>query len=374
MLRKLVLCCLYGGVLFAAGAKTPQEAFMKGIINGHIGAFFQQSTKKDPTYGDLNMSLSYDSQRFMGYKVGAKAWLVPRIYEARSGDFNRAQEIFVLSDLYADFYNEYEKFGITLGRYKIDEEWITHNTEGLSVTYDKLDNISLSFVWALRNAYVRNYYLSGFRKMFNWSGALLFSGQIQIPNAPIKINPYLYIAPGVFISPGIKIELHLPLKTGIYFDGHVHLLSYVGSESYYGKLNGSSGLIWAEGLIGWNSLETGLGFVSVGGGTGANRIDAFGQHTRFERTVGMFYANAVSAYGFVSTKITNYASLYGAVRGTFIKGKNILNWDARVNFHLQKGVELGLGILGMFNQTQATGYFGGTKDYLMGRGFIQYSF
>ncbi|PAF48955.1 hypothetical protein BKH41_04830 [Helicobacter sp. 12S02232-10] len=373
MLRKLVLCCLCGGVVFAAGTRTPQEAFMKGVVNGHIGFFFQQSTKQDPTYGDLNMDLSYNTQRFMGYKFGAKAWLVPKIYEAKQGDFNKAQEIFVFSNIYGDFYNEYEKFRLTLGRYNIDEEWMTHDTEGISVSYDKFENISLSFVWALRNAWVTNYYLSNFRKMFNWSGALLFRGDIQIPNAPVKIKPYLYMAPGFFISPGIKIELHLPLKSGVYFDSHIHLLSYVANKQHYGT-SSSSGLVWAEGLVGWNGLESGIGIVSVGGGAGANRIDAFGQHTRFERTVGMFYGDAVTAYGFASGDMGRYFSLYGAVRGTFINGKNILNWDAKINFKPQKGVELGLGILGMFNQTDATGYFGGTKDYIMGRGFVQYSF
>ncbi|PAF45074.1 outer membrane family protein [Helicobacter sp. 11S02596-1] len=373
MLRKLVLCCLYGSIVFSAGPRTPQEALMKGVINGHIGAFFQQSTKEDPTYGDLNMALSYDSQRFMGYKIGAQAWLVPKLYEARGGDFKRAQEFFVISRVYADFYNEYEKFQLKLGRYDIDEEWMTHDTEGLSVSYDKFENISLSFVWALRNAWVTNYYLSDFRKMFDWSGALLFRGDIQIPNAPVKIKPYLYIAPGFFISPGLKVELHLPLKSGIYFDSHIHLLSYVADKRYYGK-SSSSGLVWAEGLVGWNGLEGGVGIITVGGGAGANRIDAFGQHTRFERTVGMFYGNAVTAYGFASASITHYLSLYGAMRGTFINNKNILNWDLKVNFNLQKGIELGFGLLGMFNQTDATGYFGGTKDYLMGRGFIQYSF
>ncbi|PAF52074.1 Opr family porin [Helicobacter sp. 13S00477-4] len=374
MLRKLVLCCLYGGIVFAASPKTPEEAFMKGIVNGHIGAFFQQSTKQDPTYGDLNMSLGYNSQRFMGYKVGAEVWLVPKLYEANKNDFERAQNIFVFSKLYGDFYNEYEKFGITLGRYEINEEWMTHNTEGLSVTYDKLDNISLAFVWAFRNAYVKNYYLSdGFRKMFDWSGSLLLRADIQIPNAPLKIEPYLYIAPGFFISPGIKLKLHLPLKQGIYFDSHIHLLSYVPSEKYY-KVSSSSGLVWIEGLMGWNGFEGGVGLVSVGGGVGVNRIDSFGQHTPFERTVGVFYGNAVTVYGFASTKIMDYVSLYGAIRGTFIDKKNILNWEARINFDIYKGVELGLGLLGMSNQTEAIGYFNGTKNYIMGRGFIQYSF
>ncbi|PAF46810.1 hypothetical protein BKH46_06235 [Helicobacter sp. 12S02634-8] len=346
---------------------------MKGVINGHIGAFFQQATKQDPTYGDLNMALSYGSARFMGYKIGAKAWLVPKIYEGTQGDFKRAQELFVFSHLYADFYNEYEKFQMTLGRYRIDEEWITHDSEGLSVSYNKLDNISLSFVWALRNAWVTNYYLSDFRKMFYGAGALLFRADIQIPNAPVKIKPYLYLAPGVFVSPGIKVELHLPLKSGLYFDSHIHLLSYVADSKYYGN-SSSSGVVWAEGLLGWEGIEGGLGIVSVGGGEGANRIDAFGQHTRFERTVGMFYGDAVTAYGFASLELSQYFSMYGAFRGTFINNQNILNWEARINFSPQKGVEIGFGLLGMSNPTTARGYFSGTSQYLMGRGFVQYSF
>lgn len=375
MLRKLILCCLLlsGEFAFAEYAKTPKEAIMKGVINGHIGAFFQQSSNQDPTYGDLNMDISYSTQRFMGYKIGAQAWLVPKLYQGKSGDFDNAQELFVFSQLYADFYNQYQKFGMTLGRYNIDEEWITHDTEGLSIRYDKIDNISLSFVWALRNAYVTNYYLSGFRKMFTWWGSLLFRADIQIPNTPIKVAPYLYIAPGVFISPGIKVDLHLPLKSGVYFNSKIQLLSYVADKSYYKDNSGSSGLVWAEGSVGWNKLETGVGLVSVGGNAGANRIDAFGQHTPFERAVGMFWANAVSIYGYGSAKIFQYADLYGAIRGTFINGKNILNWDARINFKPQKDIDLGIGMIGMFNHTDALDYFGG-KDYLLFRGFIQYNF
>lgn len=374
MLRKLVLCCLLcGGVALAADARNPQEALMKGIINGHIGAFFQQSSKEDPTYGDLNMSLSYQTERYMGYKLGAEAWLVPRLYQGKGGDFDRAQDIFVFTKLYGDFYNKYEKFRMTLGRYEINEQWITHNTEGLSVSYDKLDNISLRFVWAFRNAYVENYFLSGFRKMYDWAGAILLQGDIQIPNAPVKIKPYLYFAPGVFVSPGIDVDLHLPLKSGIYFDSHIYLLSYVADKKYYGS-SGSSGLVWVEGLVGVGNMQGGLGLMTVGGGQGANRIDAFGQHTPFERTAGMFYGNSTTIYGFAKADITSYANVYGALRGTFINGKSVLNWEAKINFIPQKGIELGLGILGMSNQTDAVGYFHGTKNYIMGRGFVQYKF
>ncbi|MDO7253787.1 outer membrane family protein [Helicobacter cappadocius] len=375
MLRKLVLCCLsiYGGIVFADNIKSPQDALMKGVINGHIGAFFQQSTKQDPTYGDLNMSLAYQSQRFMGYKVGAEAWLVPRLYQGKTGDFDRAQDLFVFTKLYGDFYNQYEKFKMTLGRYEINEQWITHNTEGLSLSYDKLDNISLKFVWAFRNAYVENYYLSGFRKMYGWAGAILFQGDIQIPNAPVKIKPYLYFAPGVFISPGIDVDLHLPLKSGIYFDSHIYLLSYVADKKYYGA-SGSSGLVWLEGLVGLGNMQGGLGLSTVGGGQGANRIDAFGQHTPFERATGMFYGNSTTIYGFASADITNYAKIYGALRGSFINGKSVFNWEAKVNFTPIKGVELGISILGMANQTDAIGYFNDTKNYIMGRGFVQYKF
>lgn len=374
MLGKFILyltCACLGVAL--AGSKTPEEALKNGNISGHIGAFFQQASQNDPTYGDLNAFLTYESQKFLGYRVGVSAWLVPKIYEGRQGDFDRAQDYFVISSLYINFYNQYEKFGFSLGRYGINEEWITHQNEALSVIYNKLSNISLSFAWVLRNAYTSNYYLSGFRRLFYGGGALLFRSEIQIPSVSIKLVPYLYAAPGVFISPGVKFTLHLPLKSGIYIDGNIHLLSYVASSQYYGQ-SSSSGLIWLEGLMGWSIFEIGTGLVSVGGGQGANRIDAFGQHSEFERTAGMFYGNAITPYGFISINFSKYILLNGKIRETFIDSKTILNWELNTKFKIQKNIEFGLGFLGMFNSTQATGYFNDTKNYIMVRGFVQYKF
>lgn len=373
MLGKLILYLVCVVSVALAGSRTPEEALKNGIVSGHIGAFFQQASQNDSTYGDLNAFLAYESQRFLGYKVGASAWLVPKIYEGKKGDFDRAQDYFVISNLYVNFYNRYEKFGFSLGRYEIDEEWITHQNEALSVSYDKFDNISLSFVWALRNSYTSNYYLSGFRKMFYWGGAVLLRGEIQIPKISMKLVPYLYAAPGFFISPGVKFILHFPLKSGIYIDGSLHLLSYAASNQYYGQ-SSSSGLIWFESLLGWNMFEVGVGLVSVGGGQGANRIDSFGQHSRFERTTGMFYGDAITPYGFASVKFSKDISLYGSIRDTFIGSNTILNWELNTKFKIQKSIEFGIGFLGIFDRTQAISYFNDTKSYIMARGFIQYNF
>ena len=143
-------------------ARTIEQAFKEGYINGHAGFYAQQSSHKDPTFVDLNLSASYETLRFKGYKIGIEAWLNAQIFQANANDYFHNKDIFILSNIYGDFYNPYEKFGIRVGRYKIDEEWITHNTEGFSVDYDGLENISLHFSWAFRNAYVENYFACDF--------------------------------------------------------------------------------------------------------------------------------------------------------------------------------------------------------------------
>lgn len=372
----VVICCFEKFIMAEdIGARTIEEAFKGGYFNGHAGTYAQQASNREPTFVDLNMSLSYQTLRYRGYKIGMEAWLNAKLFEQSVGGFSRNKDIFTITNLYGDFYNQYEKFGIRVGRYNIDEEWITHNIEGMSVDYDGLKNISLNFTWAFRNAYTENYYNSGFRKMYRVVGAMLLRGSIDIPNFPLTITPYFYFAPGVFFTSAFKAAMNLPLPYSIYFKASTDLISYIQDKGWYGPNAGAGFLFMLDSSVYWNGLEGGIGF-SATDSDGASRIDAFGQHTVFERPVGMFWGNAITIYGFVKYEMTNYFKVHTAIRNTFIDGKNVFNWEIKASgTPLKKlsGLELGIAAIGMDNKSEAVDYFGG-KEYILIRGFVQYKF
>lgn len=364
----------YYAIAQETSARTVEEAFKEGYLNGHFGTYAQQASHKEPTFVDLNMSLAYQTLRYRGYKIGAEAWLNAKIFEQNFGGFDRNKDIFILTNLYGDFYNQYEKFGIRVGRYHINEEWITHNTEGFSVDYDGLQNISLHFTWAFRNAYTETYYNSGFRSMYRVVGSMLVRGELDVPNFPLKITPYFYFAPGVFFASALKTSLDLPLLETLNLRSNAQFLSYIQDKGWYGPDAGAGFLLMMDSSVYWNGLEGGVG-LSVTDSAGASRIDAFGQHTVFERPVGMFWGDAVTIYGFARYDI-GFIQTQGAVRNTFIEGKNIFNWEAKLSGNpLQnfKGLELGIAAIGMDNQSNAVDYFGGNK-YILVRGYVQYKF
>ncbi|SQB98494.1 outer membrane family protein [Helicobacter fennelliae] len=389
MLRKLIFVfvsvalMLYGAnqptKLNDAPANSFADAFKRGLVYGHAGLLFQQSIKDSPTYGDINLSLGYESRRYMGYKFGAEAWLIPKLYEGNKGDFTRGQMYFDMPQLYADYYNQYEKFGGTVGRYRINEEWMTNYSEGLSANYDRFNNIRLSFAWALRNAYITNYFSRNFEVFGSYinakwtGGAFNFKAEITIPQAPLVITPYVYLVPDFFIAPGLKGDLSIPINNKISLHALIHLMSYVELNEQRKALNNNGGgIIWLEGSADLAGFRFGGGIVNVPAG-GATYIDAFGQHTPFERSDGIFYYNSTTPYAFVSANFWNYVTAYGAFRISFINGRNVLNWEGKVDIMPIPNIRMGLAAIGMDNKADAPSRFGG-KDYMIFRGYVEYSF
>lgn len=377
IVKKLIvltsLCCvnIYAEV---TSARTIEEAFKGGKIGGHIGLFTQQSVNAEPAFLDINSSFGYSTLRYKGYKIGTEFWLNGKFFEVRPGDFAKDKKIFVLTNIYADFYNQYERFGIRVGRYHINEEWITHNAEGMSVDYDGIENISLNFSWVFRNAYTENYYTSDFRRMYRVVGAMLMRASVQLPQFPISITPYMYFAPGVFFSPAVKASMNLPLPRDVFLKSNLHFLTYVQSRGWYGPDAGTGVLFDLNSSASWYGLEGGLGF-SATSDKGASMIDAFGQHSAFERPVGMYYGGATTIYSFLKYSLP-YLDIYGAIRETFLNKKNVFNWEFKVSgtpLRNISGLELGFSMIGMDNTTDAVDYFGG-KKYILFRGFVQYKF
>ena len=358
-----------------SGARTIEQAFIEGYINGHVGLFGQQSSNKQPSFADINMSLSYETLRYQGYKIGAEAWLNGKLFEQFVNNFSANKDIFTITKLYADFYNQYEKFGMRVGRFGINEEWITHNVEGFGVDYDGFNNISLNFTWAFRNAYTENYYNSGFRRMYRVIGAMLLRGNIDIPTFPVRVTPYLYFAPGVFFSPALKASMNLPLPKDIYLRSNIHFLSYIQDKSWYGDKAGAGLLFMLDSSVYWNGLEGGIG-ISATDADGAPHIDAFGQHTMFERPVGMFWGGSTTIYSFVRYSM-EFLTAHAAIRNSFINGNSIFNWEIKVSgsplMHTLRGLELGISTLGLHNSIGARDYFG-SADTIAFRVFVQYKF
>lgn len=397
-------------VLFGAGevridnapASSFADGFKRGLIYGHAGLLFQQSIGANPysTYGDINLSLGYETRRFMGYKFGAEMWIVPKLYEANAGDFTRSQTYFEVPQIYADFYNEYERFGGIIGRFKTDEEWITNYTEGLSASYDRVRNLSLNFTWALRNAFFTNYFAQNYQvfgdyqsgKVGSFSGgAFNLRADFAIPQAALVLSPYLYMVPDFFVAPGLKTKLDLPINQKLFFRALIHLASYVGVGKQASSTSGGGGVIWGEAQIDWGRfvaagqdwqsfLTAGVGIINTPN-RGAIYIDSFGQNTPFERADGIFYYNSTTPYAFASINLWRYVSLYGAFRTSIISSnETVLNWEARVDFRPIKSVLLGASAVGVNNSVNVRNNrimptrFGPSGSYTIFRGYVEYSF
>lgn len=397
-------------VLFGAGemridnapASSFADGFKRGLIYGHAGLLFQQSIGANPysTYGDINLSLGYETRRFMGYKFGAEMWIVPKLYEANAGDFTRSQTYFEVPQIYADFYNEYERFGGIIGRFKTDEEWITNYTEGLSASYDRVRNLSLNFTWALRNAFFTNYFAQNYQvfgdyqsgKVGSFSGgAFNLRADFAIPQAALVLSPYLYMVPDFFVAPGLKTKLDLPINQKLFFRALIHLASYVGVGKQASSTSGGGGVIWGEAQIDWGRfvaagqdwqsfLTAGVGIINTPN-RGAIYIDSFGQNTPFERADGIFYYNSTTPYAFASVNLWRYVSLYGAFRTSIISSnETVLNWEARVDFRPIKSVLLGASAVGVNSSVNVRNNrvmptrFGPSGSYTIFRGYVEYSF
>ncbi|MGX2971499.1 Opr family porin [Helicobacter sp. T3_23-1059] len=386
-----------------APASSFADGFKRGLIYGHAGLLFQQSIGANPysTYGDINLSLGYETRRFMGYKFGAEMWIVPKLYEANTGDFARSQTYFEVPQIYADFYNEYESFGGIIGRFKTDEDWITNYTEGLSASYDRVKNLSLNFTWALRNAFFTNYFAQNFQNFGDYQsgkiggfsgGAFLFRADFAIPQASITLSPYLYMVPDFFVAPGLKTKLDLPINQKLFFRALIHLTSYVGvGKQASSTSGGGGGIIWGEAQIDWGRfvlagqewqsfLTAGVGIINTPS-KGALYIDSFGQNTPFERADGIFYYNSTTPYAFVSVNLWKYVSLYGAFRTSIVSSnETVLNWEGRVDFRPIKNVLLGASALGVNNSVNIRNNravptrFGPSGDYTIFRGYVEYKF
>ncbi|ETD22859.1 outer membrane family protein [Helicobacter macacae] len=397
-------------VLFGAGevridnapASSFADGFKRGLIYGHAGLLFQQSIGANPysTYGDINLSLGYETRRFMGYKFGAEMWIVPKLYEANAGDFTRSQTYFEVPQIYADFYNEYERFGGIIGRFKTDEEWITNYTEGLSASYDRVRNLSLNFTWALRNAFFTNYFAQNYQvfgdyqsgKVGSFSGgAFNLRADFAIPQAALVLSPYLYMVPDFFVAPGLKTKLDLSINQKLFFRALIHLASYVGVGKQASSTSGGGGVIWGEAQIDWGRfvaagqdwqsfLTAGVGIINTPN-RGAIYIDSFGQNTPFERADGIFYYNSTTPYAFASVNLWRYVSLYGAFRTSIISSnETVLNWEARVDFRPIKSVLLGASAVGVNSSVNVRNNrvmptrFGPSGSYTIFRGYVEYSF
>ncbi len=390
------------------------QSFRYGYLGGHFGAYAQQTTNNQPTFVDANLSLNYRTLRYRGYRVGAEFWLNGRIFERVIDDFKKTKDIFTFTQLYGDFYNQFEYFRIRLGRYSLDEEWLTNNVEGLSVDYDGLKNLSFHASWIVGNAYSTIFYNSSFRdepnkrfstgssdianerrdRFFNVVGALYGRGTIYMPDIPLDIMGYFYTAPGIFFSPGIKATLNLPLTIDWDLKSHLHLISYIQDEDFYGKDPKNGFTFIGDVSAVYADFEFGLGIIATNT-YGSDLIDAFGQHSGFERPVGVFYGGVTTPYTYL--KYQNRfvdASLYArrSFTGQADEANNGLNIDS-VEFVLKStpledlgGLELGIGAIYMDNKATEAKYFTtierkkpirdyfSGRDYILLRGFAQFKF
>nr|WP_317405192.1 Opr family porin [uncultured Helicobacter sp.] len=372
-----VLLCMCG-IYEAANANNIAQLLLTGRPSGHMGIYYQGMTGGAPSFADANVSLAYQTQRFQGVALGGSMWAATKLYQAHGGDFSQVKDNFVLTELYASFVNP-NRLSVYAGRFQTDSEWIKHYTQGVSATYEDIENLKLDFIWAYKNAYVTNYRMDNFTNPFGSVGALYLGATITLPESPLQITPYIYAAPNDFTAFGAKVLVAVPVNTALLY-GKMHFLSFSARNDKiidHSSTKGDGGFVWLEGGAKWLGMNIGGGVLSVAE-NGARGIDSFGQSSYFERREGLFYNNATSLYGFLEYDLRQYVQLDAAIRHTSIGRKNIFNWEVGLVSEPQHNIKLGAKIIGMINNADFTLdnsiFANDGKNYLLTRVFAQVSF
>lgn len=361
-----------------ANAVDLARLLLTGRPSGHMGMYYQGMTGGAPSFVDANVSLAYETQRFQGIGLGGSMWAATKLYQAHGGDFAKVKDGFVFTELYASFLNP-NRISVYAGRFKTDSEWIKHFTQGASVTYEDIENLKVDFIWANKNAYVTNYRMDNFQNPYGSVGAIYLGATITLPESPLQITPYMYVAPDDFTSFGAKVLVAVPAGSFTLF-GKMHFLSFVSRNDRvidYSSTNGDGGFVWLEGGGKWQGLSAGGGVLSVAE-NGARGIDSFGQSSHFERREGLFYNNATTLYGFLEYDLKQYVQLDAAIRHTTVTNKNIFNWEVGLVSQPQHNIKLGVKVIGMINNADFTLdnsiFANDGRNYLMTRLFGQVNF
>lgn len=373
----MIVACVFGlnGV---ASANNLAQLLLTGTPSGHMGLYYQGMTDDAPTFADANLSLAYETQRFRGVGLGTSLWAATKLYQAHGGDFSKVKDSFVFTEVYASFVNP-QRISMYAGRFKTDSEWIKHYTQGVSVTYEDIENVQVDFIWAYKNAYVTTYRMDEFVNPFGSVGALYLGATLTLPQSPLQFTPYVYAAPDDFTSFGAKFLVVVPVGDASFY-GKAHFLAFSSRNDKvidHSRTKGDGGFVWLEGGAKWLGINIGGGVISVDK-DGARGIDSFGQSSYFERREGLFYNNATTLYGFLEYDLKQYVQLDAAIRHTTIESKNIFNWEAGIVSEPYQNIKVGVKVIGMINNADFTLdnsiFANDGRNYLLTRVFGQVSF
>lgn len=379
-MRKIfVIAVCMCALLTISNANDIQRLLLTGKPSGHMGLYYQGMTGGAPSFVDANVSLAYETQRLGGLGFGTSMWAATKLFQTHSGDFSRVKDNFVFTEFNVNFENP-NRISMYLGRFKTDSEWIKHYTQGASVSYEDIENIKIDFIWANKNAYVTHYRMDDFHNPFGSVGAAYLSATITLPESPLQITPYVYIAPNDFNSFALKAIVAVPAASSVLY-GKMHFLAFNARNKNKiidnSNTSGDGGFVWLEGGAKWLGINVGGGVISVSA-NGARGIDSFGQSSYFERREGLFYNNATTIYGFLEYDLKQYMQFDAAIRHTTIGGKNIFNWEAGIISEPQYNIKLGIKIIGMVNNADFTLddsiFANDGRNYLLTRLFGQVSF
>lgn len=376
---KVGLLLVVLSLLTRLGAADVNDYLLYGNTRGHVGLYFQNMTGNRANFVDTNLSLGYDSPKdALGFNFGGAAWLATRMFEANRGDFNSTKEYFVITELYGQF-NPNEKFRAQVGRFRADVEWIKYYNQGIYTSVAANSNIVTQFMWVHSNAYVDKHRMQQFRNPFHSIGVFYADVALNLPESPLVVTPYIYLAPYRFSSFGIKVDIEKPAVAESILYVKIHLLSYIGKNQVIEstRTDGDGYMVWIESGVKWFGVRFGGGTINVSK-SGVSGIDAYRHNDLFERREGLFYPDSVTLYGVLEYTFQNHIAVQSALRNTRIGQKHVFNWEANARFEVVEDVTVGGGFVGMLNTANVmlddNIFAGDGRNYLLGRAFVQFNF
>lgn len=315
-MKKIYLSLAVVGLLAAQNmmADTLEKAFKSGTIEGELGVYGQS---QDPKASDKNgfsgghIMLNYETQSFYNFSVGLGAWANTIFDDKASGDYdgNTIANKAIFRQAFIK-YEDGELLKVVAGRQEVDFQWMTDFIEGARVDIGYIDNVTMTLLWAKRQAVVDVDEVGNFEDMNAHKGVFMADVKYT-PFSWLEFNPFYYHAEDKFKAPGMKTTLTFEpmdeLKT-------TTALTYTkGNSEIEGTPDGA--VTQFEQGFEFLGAKLALGYIKVDK-DGTADLNAYGDQMPFEEAQNTLSPDARTPYISVSYEIDKLKleTIYGRTK------------------------------------------------------------
>ena len=358
---KMAMSLVLGSTLMmAADTTTLEEVFTQGELQSTLGWFWQHIDAKEgiPNNGFSNgfLNVGFQTASFHGVSLGISGWGSVKTSEKNDDDYKSTiEDQSVLSQAYIKI----EHVGmdkVVVGRQAVDFNWLTDYIDGVTAEISAVENLVLSFTWALKYAVIDVDEISEEFSKINKNKGIYMLDAKYTPIEAFELNPYLYYGDNLLSAYGLKAILILTPSDEIKTTTMAHYVA-INSDIVDTK-DGSFAQI--EQGIEFLGANVAIGYINVDK-EGMAGLGEFGDQLPFEEGNHVLDADARTPYVLAAYDIQNVklAALYGQTKyqdttfGTTVKEKE-LNLSA--SYEIVKNLEASVIYANVDNDNNVESY------------------